>query len=335
MKGLLIYLILTFFLCNLSVLAQIDEAEQRVLDSIAAKKNQKELQQEQRNLNFQRFFFEALQQRAIGNYDKALEALDKCQKIRKDDLAIIFELSKNYFAQEKFFEAIIYAERALEQKPLDVYLLEHLKDIYVRQKDYKKALDVQLQIVDQRPQNQADLIILYIRNNQIENARQLLVELEKNGMLSESLAPFKDSLFPNRNTKNPNGIETGQSTNQSLDDLKITYQKAKSFQLLKEILEHQMKVNEILDLEEYSREGLGLFPAQPIVYLMHGRALNKLKKYAEAIPILKSGLDYVIDDSIMESDFYEELSLSYKGIRQNVESNKYYRMALEKRQKKL
>ena len=72
-----------------------------VLDSIAAKKNMAELQEEQKELDFQKFFFDALQQKAIGNYDKAIEALENCQNIRKDDVAVIFEFSKNYFEQEK------------------------------------------------------------------------------------------------------------------------------------------------------------------------------------------------------------------------------------------
>lgn len=328
------YLFLGVFLAGLNVLAQVDEAEQKVLDSIAAKKNIKELQEEQKDLNFQKFFFKALQQKAIGNYDKALEALEQCQNIRKDDLAVIFEFSKNYFAQEKFFEATAFAEKALEKQAEDIYLLEHLKNIYVRQKDYKKALEIQLKIVSQKPQNQADLIILYIRNNRIEDARQLLIDLEKKGLLSESLEPFKDSLFPNANRAITSEEKPKQLENRSLDELKESYTNKKTFPLLKEILSQQLKVNQFLDLEKDSKAGLDLFPAQPFVYLMHGKALNKLKKYNEAIPHLKNGLDYVIDDTNIEAEFYEELSLSYKGLRKNIEASKYYNLALEKRQEK-
>lgn len=328
------YLFIGLLFYTLSGLAQIDEAEQKILDSIAVKKNEKELQKEQRDLNFQKFFFKALQQKAIGNYDKALEALELCQNIRKDDLAVIFEISKNYFAQEKFIEAIAFADKALVKQPQDVYLLEHLKDIYVRQKDYKKALDIQLQIVGLKPQNQADLIILYIRNNRIEDARKVLVDLEKNGLLSESLAPFKESLFPGRNGNATENKTSNKIESKTLEELKSTYGSKKTFSLLKEILTEQLKENQYLDLEKQSKEGLDLFPAQPLVYLMNGKALNKLKKYSEAIVVLKSGLDYVIDDNNLEADFYEELSLSFKGIRKNNESGKYYKMALEKRQKR-
>jgi len=334
MTRLLKYVFLVGCLFPLAVNGQIDEVEQKKLDSIAVKKNQKELQAEQQELNFQRFFFTALQQRAIGNYDKAIEALEQCQQLRAEDLAVIFEFSKNYFAQEKFFEAIAFAQKALQKKPNDAYLLEHLKDIYVRQKDYEKALAVQLKIVDQKPQNQADLIILYIRNNRIEDARRLLVNLEKNGLLSESLEPFRASLFPGSKTNDPSNDPRLNPNAQTLDQLQANYAAKKTYPLLKQILAQQLKVSQFLELEKVSKEGLTLFPAQPYVYLMHGKALNKLKKYREAIPFLKNGLDYVIDENSLEADFYDELSLSYKGIRQNTESSKYSKLAQEKRQKR-
>ena len=52
---------------------------------------------EQENINFQTFFFESLKQKAIGNYDKAIYALEACNNINKESIAILFELSKNHF----------------------------------------------------------------------------------------------------------------------------------------------------------------------------------------------------------------------------------------------
>ena len=324
--------VLTYFLFVLFIMkGAISFAQEEVLDSLAAKKNIEELQKEQKELNFQKFFFDALQQKAIGNYDKAIEALENCQNIRKGDVAVIFEFSKNYFEQEKFFEAITYSNQALEKLPDDIFILQHLKKIYVKQKNYKDALDIQLKIVSQKPQDQADLIILYIRNNRIEDARQLLIDLEEQGLLSESLAPFKQSLFPKGNLANQ---EPKQLSKQSLTELKASYANKKTFPVLKEILTEELGTSQFIDLEKDSKEGLGLFPAQPFVYLMHAKALNKLKKYDQAIPFLKNGLDYVIDDTNVEADFYEELSLSYKGLHKNVDASKYYNLALEKRQKK-
>lgn len=307
--------------------------ENEVLDSLATKKNMQELQQEAKDLNFQKFFFKALEQKAIGNYDKAIEALEKCQNIRKEDLAVIFEFSKNYFAQEKFFEATALVKQALEKQPENTYFLQHLKNIYVKEKNYPEALEVQKKIVKLKPQFQADLIILYIRNNKIDEARNLLIELDAKGMVTESLEVFKESLFPKGKIAKSQ-VDEPKQLQKTLVQLKEAYANNKSFALLKQILNEQFVSNQFKDLQEESKKGIALYPAQPYVYLMHAKALNKLSKYNEAIPHLKSGLDYVIENNTLEADFYEELSLSYESIGNKAESNKYVKLATQKRNNK-
>ena len=39
--------------------------------------------------------------------------------------------------------------------------------------------------------------------------------------------------------------------------------------------------------------------------------MNKLKRAEEAVSILEAGLDYIIDDTKMEIDFYNQLSIGY------------------------
>lgn len=305
-------------------------SQEENLDSIAAIKNMKEIQQEQQELNFQQFFFEALQQKAIGNYDKAIEALEKCQNIDSNNLAVTFEFSKNYFAQEKFLEATTMIEQALEKKPDNIFFLQHLKNIYTKEKNFKEALVVQKEIVKIQPQYSADLIILYIRNGQIEEARQLLLELEKKGFVTESLETFKESLFPNSRISKKEKEEPKQLEKETLAQLKARFAETKNFATLKKILKEQFDSSQFNDLVNQSQEGLNLFPAQPYVYLMHAKGLNKLKKHTEAIPFLKNGLDYVVDNLATEIEFYEELSLSYKELGNKPESSKYEKLALQK-----
>ena len=319
-----------FILIALLLLSFATFSQEEVLDSLSEQKNREELRLEQRQLNFQKFFFESLQQKAIGNYDKAITALEQCQNIKPNEMAVSFELSKNYFAQEKYVEAIAYAERALEIKPNNLFLLQHLKDIYVKGKNYREALFIQQKIVVQKPSSQADLIILYIRNNMIDEARNLLIDLENKDMLSENLIPFKKSLFPTENLEKVN-----QSIEElSLIKLKNVYANQKTFSILRQILLKQDQSKQYIDLEQEGKEAIEIFPAQPFVYLMYAKALNRLKKYEEAIGVLQIGMDYVVDDVITEADFYEQLSLSYKGLSKNVRATKYYNLAVETRQKK-
>ncbi len=298
----------------------------------AVQKNMKELQEEQKALNFEKFFFQALSEKAIENYDKAISALEKCQHIRPDNFAVNFEFSKNYYALEKYFEAIGYAQKALEKEPDNLFLLAHLKEVYVRKKDFKEALKIQEKIIAQKPLQQEDLIILYIRNNQIEDARNLLIDLEKKGLLSDNLMQFKQSLLPSV-AKNISNEKPKQINEQTLDELKENYAKNKSFAILNEILTKQYRRKNYIELETESRKALELFPSQPFVYLMHAKTLNKLKKYAKAISTLQNGIDYVVDDFSMEANFYEELSLGYKGLGKNADASKYYNLAIQTRKK--
>lgn len=62
---------------------------------------------------------------------------------------------------------------------------------------------------------------------------------------------------------------------------------------------------------EKSKQSLEKFPAQPLFYLINGVALNELNQPKKAIEILEMGLDYIIDDTKIEADFYKQLSKAH------------------------
>ncbi|TYA75022.1 tetratricopeptide repeat protein [Seonamhaeicola marinus] len=72
-----------------------------------------------------------------------------------------------------------------------------------------------------------------------------------------------------------------------------------------------------IDLENFelanskSSKALENYPSQPLLYLINGVSYNKLNQPQSAIDTLEIGLDYIIDDSKMESDFYFQLSTAY------------------------
>ena len=311
-------------------LAQTDSLAQVFL----AKKNVEELKKEQNNLDFEKHFFEALQQKAIGNFDKAIMALEKCQNIKKDDKALNFEFGKNYFELEKYTEAEAFTIKALKKDANNLFIQLLLRNIYNRQNNYKAALEIQKKIAEKHDNSELDLVILYIKNNQIEEAKKMLIALEKKGTLDENLLPFKESILSG-SISTPNKASTDKSIeDQSIDELKITYKSEKSFRVLKQLLIKLNSKKKYLELERESGDGLELFPAQPFVYLMSATALNNTKKYDQALLKLQIGLDFIVDDANLEADFYDQMGLSYKGLKNNVEASKNYNKATALRQKK-
>lgn len=286
---------------------------------------------EQQHINFQTFFFEALQQKAIGNYDKAVYALEACNNIEKNNIAVLFELSKNYDLLIKYTEAEYYVLKGLENDPMNLYMLRHLKEIKTKQNDYPGAIKVQQKIISLEPEEEADLVILYIKSGEIESATKLLKKLDDLNKLPEGLQALKESLLqesdgPTEELSEPIIVDNPK---RKVDLLKDEYTLNKDYTTLKMLLEQQWKTKQYLELLKHSEDGISLFPAQPFLYLMNGRALNSLRKNSEALSVMEEGLDYIIEDDQLKSAFYEEMSLSYKALGDNKMATEYYNRAME------
>lgn len=290
---------------------------------------------EQQQINFQTFFFEALQQKAIENYDKAVYALEACNNIEKNNVAVLFELSKNYSLLFKFTEAEYYALKGLENDPENLYLLRHLKEIKTKQNDYSGAIKVQQKIVSLEPDEESDLVLLFIKAGEIESATKLLKKLDDIDKLPEGLVALKESLLqesdgPIEEISEPIVVENPK---RKVDLLEEEYALKKDYTTLKMLLEEQWKTKQYLEMLKQSEEGLSLFPAQPYLYLMNGRALNSLRKNKEALSILEEGLDYIIENDQIKADFYDEMSLGYKAMGNNKMASEYYRKASDLKDK--
>lgn len=83
------------------------------------------------------------------------------------------------------------------------------------------------------------------------------------------------------------------------------------FKILKNVLLLYIDLQQYNSALKKSTDALEKYPSQPIFYLIHGVASNALNKPKNAIEILESGLDYIIDNNKMEADFYNQLSKAY------------------------
>ena len=301
-----------------------------LISSIAyAQKNNSE---EENDLKFQSYFFEALKQIAIKNYSKAIVSLEKCYELDSTSLAIEFEFSKNYFLLKKYNEAQIFIDKALEKEPDNIYLLRHKIAIFKTQRNFQNAIDLQKKLIQMQPQYSDELVLLYIQNKNFEKAEKLIDEIEKKALKTSRIKGFKNFL-ENRKTTSKK-IDKGDLpvNNADIETLKKLYIDKKDYQILKEILMKELTngLFELLNID--SKDGLDLFPTQPFLYKMNGIALNKLGKYNEAISVLTIGIDFVIENNIMEADFCDQLSISFEGLGNKNEALKFKQKAKQLRQ---
>ena len=287
---------------------------------------------EENNLNFQTHFFEALKQKSIKNYNKAIESLEKCYEIDSLNMAVHFELSKNKLLTNNYFEAELFINKALTKEPNNIYLLQQKVAIFQEQQNFKKAIEIQKEIVEIQPKYTDKLVLLYIQNRDFKNAEELIVQIEENALSTQRIKVFKNYLDSREKLNTiKNHEEISPISSIDIEGLREKYNESKEYKILNEILNNEVKSELFEALYVDSKEALELFPAQPYLYKMNGFASNKLGKYNEAIDVLTLGIDFVIDNTILEADFYEQLSISYEALKQHKEALKYKQKAEELR----
>ncbi len=393
---------------------------------------------------FQEYFFEALKQKAIENYEKAIVALQKCELLQPDNAVVHFELGKNYKALENYEQSISSLQKANRLQPNQEWVLVELMEAFYYDKDYEQAiliaqkllpfnskynenlanllfesqqydkllslldtLDSKLGLTEYRtglrqqiyaltqntpaqiqvlldaiklnPENERNylnLIFVYSEQNMQKEAFETAKNMEKifptskvvhlalykfhldSGETSEALNSMKlileaeeidpvskfkvlndFLLFVNENPsyeEELQGVAEVFSRSENSPEIYqrfgeyylIKNQKEKAlgyfelgieknldnFDLLRKTLLLQLDLLKLENALKLSEQAIEIFPAQPILYLIQGAALNKQKEFTEAAEILTFGLDYLIDDQKMTAEFYDQLSIAYTGL---------------------
>lgn len=278
---------------------------------------------EKKNIQFQEFFFKALSEKAIRNYQKAIDNLEECNTLIPNNKAILFELSKNYLLLNKPFEALEYGNLALEKDTENIWVLEHLVTTYKKNRNYADAIKLQERIAKNNPKKKQDLVFLHLQNRDYVSAKKTLNELKKEKLLTPRLRSIKTSL--EKSKRKEKTVQIPKTTSGNID-LVTQFENDKSFDTLKKLLK-KLDTENSTDLAKYSQNGMVLFPAQPYVYLMSGKALNKQKAYKKALENLQNGIDFVIDDPKMEAVFYREMAIAYQGLGNTKEADKHRKKA--------
>ena len=269
---------------------------------------------EEKEILFQQLFFKALSEKAIGNYQNAIQNLESCNEILTENVAVYFEFSKNYLFLNNTMLAKEYINRALHKEPKNIWMLQHLVKTCTKEEKYSEAIETALKIVAINPKEREQLVVLYLKNNNLNKADSLLNLVDEETILSDKLKRVKSSL------KAKNEATLLHKTPKSALPLKEQFINNKSYSILKELLENSK--NNITELIKYAEEGIGLFPAQPYVYLMKGKGLNAQKKFKKALQILQIGIDFAIEENT-EASFYEEMAIAYKGLGKLKEEKRY------------
>ena len=258
---------------------------------------------------FQEKFFEALKQKGIENYDRAINLFLECKRLDPDNSVLDHELAKAYLASKQLDLAQQYGIAALNARPDNFWVLNNLVDIAQRQ-----GLDLDV-VKDRIPYNNAklqeNLATIYFKRENYESALKIL-----NGM---QVSAFSKDLSSRINSS----MENRENAKIKKDTIVVTVEKENPMDVYISNIAGYLAKSDFINAASVSGEALENFPAQPYFYYAYGLSLNKVKKYKEAIDILESGLDYLLDDVYLANKMYKELVDAINALGNSSKANMY------------
>lgn len=415
---------------------------------------------------FENYYYESLKQKGIENYDKAIEALEKCKNIQPENPIVFFELGKNYLSQKKYKDAYDNFEKVTKINPKNRWAWVGMYDVCYDTRDFNQAIIIVQKLVEFKPDYREDLVSLYMNTQQFDKALDLINELNETVGKSEKRELYKADILRDAKyqgsekanlidkiKKNPkdeanyialiymysqsnqeekaleiakqlekeiptsdwaqvslfkfhinnnDGEKAVKSMNvvlasdkvdkkikhrilneflifsknnpqydKDLDkaigyfdndkEVKVAKEIAKFYQSKKDwnktIKYYEMHLKNATDdmetilllmqvytenlqfdkLAKVSEEQLQLFPTQPQLYYYNGLANNQLKNYKKAKDVLESGIDFIIDDTVLEINFNLQLGEASNGLGDMKKKDLYFSKAnqlIEKQKRK-
>lgn len=144
---------------------------------------------------FQDHFYEALKQKAIENYDKAIISLEKCREIQPENPVTYFELGKNYLAQKKYKDAYDNFEKVTKMDPKNRWAWVGMYDVCYETHDYSQAIVIVQKLTEFKEDYKEDLTSLYMNTQQFDKALELINELNEKFGKTEKRELYKADIL--------------------------------------------------------------------------------------------------------------------------------------------
>ncbi|RZJ70340.1 MAG: tetratricopeptide repeat protein [Flavobacterium sp.] len=144
------------------------------------------------NDEFENNFYEALKQKGIENYDKAIQSLAKCLEMEPNNAVVYFEIGKNQLFLKNYQAAEKSFLKATQLDPKNRWYWAGLYDVYYATQDFNKSIPVVQKLIEWRKEYyQEDLVSLYMYTQQFDKALALIDELEESVGKSDKRELYK------------------------------------------------------------------------------------------------------------------------------------------------
>ncbi len=109
---------------------------------------------------------------------------------------------------------------------------------------------------------------------------------------------------------------------------KVNSMDSSKYLVWEQLLFSESQISDTNALLNDSKRAISMFPEQPIPYLFAGSAYYMRKKWQDCIAILEQGVDYVVDNTLLEAQFYAYIGDAYNQTGDDKKSDEAYEEVL-------
>ena len=259
--------------------------------------------------DFQENFFEALKQKGIENYDKAINLLLECKQLQPNNIVVDHELAKAYLADGQPISGQEYAITSVNSEPGNLWYLDTLVELVQKQGNSIDRLKSRIPFSNNKLQE--NLALIYFKQRKYEKALEVLEPVDASTFSEDLESKIKDS------------IKKEEASSQKVEFTAVNSGPTDPTQAYKSRIDGLIRINSVQQLLSISEEALDSYPSQPYFYYAQGYALNKNGKHREAIEILEAGIDYLLNDVSLANKMYTQLADAYTALNNSAKANMY------------
>jgi tetratricopeptide (TPR) repeat protein len=161
--------------------------------------DQQELRiEEQKQMEFEYLYVEALKEKALGNPQKAIQYLSGCLEINPNSSAAMYELASIHAENNDFTSASLLLEKAISLNPENKWYQLLLAQIYQQTRRLEQAAEIYDKLSQEEPENLEFIYMkamLYATSGKTEEALKAYNQLENKVGLNEQIAVEKQQLY--------------------------------------------------------------------------------------------------------------------------------------------
>ena len=147
--------------------------------------NEKELPlDEQKQMQFDYMFVEALKEKSLGNAQQAIQLLSGCLEMNPNSSAAMYELAAIHAENNDFTSASLLLEKAIQLNPDNKWYSLLLAQIYQQTQRFNDAAVIYDKLLHQEPEN---LEFLYMKAALLSNANKIQESIDAYNKLEEKV----------------------------------------------------------------------------------------------------------------------------------------------------